>query len=459
MKSVTLALLAILCLSCSKEEADYTNCKTSKEVVQKFHSYFCYPVDKLTCQLDGYMDGEYVVQVTSSDVPCQLFSDITGIKTAPKDSYEYSFVSDDGISIRINGKRTSENAIYATWRINIPEIPGVSIIHFASPDIANGTNGEPVGGVPVIFVAGTRYEVRVLFTPGGLGDLSYNDDIFRGILQEQKQTGFYLRYNNPLNIEKAKETLEQWMAGNNSGNIYTIVAGSEYEQYLKNRMPSFFSQNYLFFETDATDFTYPVFCFSGYGVSFLTGIMAYSFIQADTAAYLGGQQKELYVEECYAGFRDGYLHAGGKEVVANYLSSNPDGFVMSEQAYKMADSLYTHYPFLLAVAGGANNGVYQYLREHPQVKGYTAGVDCDQSAYSSHIIGSMVKKTGDCVGAYIRQWIEGKNIPMRQLYGLESGYTYFQLADSYKPMLEHILKGNYCLAIEKEYSYHLYDKL
>ncbi|SEF53077.1 hypothetical protein [Parabacteroides chinchillae] len=190
MKSVTLTLLAILCLSCSKEETDYINCKTSKEVVQKFHSYFCYPVDKLTCQLDGYMDGEYVVQVTSSDVPCQLFSDITGIKIVLKDSYEYSFVSDDGIFIRINGKRTSENAIYATWRINIPEIPGVSIIHFASQDIANGTNGEPVGGVPVIFVAGTQYEVRVLFTPGGLGDLSYNDDIFRGILQEQKQTGF-----------------------------------------------------------------------------------------------------------------------------------------------------------------------------------------------------------------------------------------------------------------------------
>lgn len=47
------------------------------------------------------------------------------------------------------------------------------------------------------------------------------------------------------------------------------------------------------------------------------------------------------------------------------------------------------------------------------------------------IIGSMVKKTGDCVGAYIRQWIGGKNIPMHQLYGLESGYTYFQLADLY----------------------------
>lgn len=43
----------------------------------------------------------------------------------------------------------------------------------------------------------------------------------------------------------------------------------------------------------------------------------------------------------------------------------------------------------------------------------------------------MVKKTGDCVGAYIRQWIGGKNIPMHQLYGLESGYTYFQLADLY----------------------------
>ena len=126
---------------------------------------------------------------------------------------------------------------------------------------------------------------------------------------------------------------------------------------------------------------------------------------------------------------------------------------MPEQAYRMADSLFCLYPFIYVMAGGSNNGVYQYLREHPQVSGYTAGVDVDQSAYSDRIIGSMIKGIGSCIGNYIHRWTEGTENPHYAEYDLRSGYTYFQVSETYKEELGKIVEDNFELAVNKEMEY------
>lgn len=39
--------------------------------------------------------------------------------------------------------------------------------------------------------------VRVLIASGGLGDMSYNDNIFRAVLEAQKEHNFQLEYVSP----------------------------------------------------------------------------------------------------------------------------------------------------------------------------------------------------------------------------------------------------------------------
>lgn len=294
--------------------------------------------------------------------------------------------------------------------------------------------------------------VRVLFASSGLGDMSYNDNILRAIIEEQKQNFFQLEYTAPTNDIKAEQILQKWRVDENPQYYFTILAASEYETLARDSFSTTTTHNYLMFDTKAKDISIPVFHFTGYGVSFLVGIAAYTQTKADKAAYIGGQEHEAFIEECYDGFRDGYLYAGGKEVVETYLSTTQKGFSMPQRAYEMADSLYKLYPFIYAMAGNSNNGIYQYLRDHPANK-YTAGVDTDQSAYSSQIIGSMIKEIGRCVRQYITCWMNGEELPMREWYTLESGYMSFQIADAYKKNLEQVISENLQTAINKEKEY------
>lgn len=294
--------------------------------------------------------------------------------------------------------------------------------------------------------------VRVLIASSGLGDLSYNDNILRGILQAQQELQFRLEYVSPADNKEAEQIVRSWQAeGDDPHAYFTILAASEYEELARRIMPEVSANNYLMFDTKADDLTIPVFHFTGYGVSFLAGVAAYQKVNADTAAYLGGQQHESFIEECFAGFRDGYKHAGGKGVIELYLSDTQKGFAMPKRAYVMADSLYRLYPFIYAMAGNSNNGIYQYLREYPV--GYTAGVDTDQSAYSDRIIGSMIKEVGSCVKEYIGAWLRGEELPMQKRYTLESGFMNFQIAGSYKQELEKIVEDNLQNAIDKEKKY------
>lgn len=297
--------------------------------------------------------------------------------------------------------------------------------------------------------------VRVMFSPNGLGDLSYSDDILRGILEAKESTGaFQLRYHSPAGEEEAEALLKKWMEEDTDPErYYTILAANEFEEVAQRLLAGTGRANYLLLDASSPDIQLPSLRFSGYGASFLAGLAAYALTGADTAAYLGGRRGDYYIRECYEGFRDGYRRAGGREVAETYLSDEAYGFAMPRRAYLMADSLFRLYPFVYAIAGGSNNGVYQYLREHPAVGGYTAGVDVDQSAYSDRIVGSAIKKVGLCVGDYIRRWLNGEELPLYTHCGLQSGYTYFQVAESYRPALEKIVNDNFERAIAQETEY------
>lgn len=296
--------------------------------------------------------------------------------------------------------------------------------------------------------------VRVLFSTNGLGDRAYNDDILRSILREKEKLRFRLQYLSPPDMDEAERIIRNWQAEDNDPERYfTIIAGAEFETVTRKTLPETIHSNYVMFETAGQGFTIPSFSFCGYGSSFLAGIAAYTHTEADTVAYMGGQQGKPFIEECYKGFRDGYVYAGGHEVVPIYISNTPKGFSSPLRAYTLADSLYHLYPFIYAIAGGSNNGLYEFLREHPEVKGFTNGVDVDQSAYSDRIIGSMIKHAGECIGMYIRQWANGEAIPHYKVYGLRSGIMDFQVPERYKNKLEPIVKAHFELAVKKENEY------
>ncbi len=296
-------------------------------------------------------------------------------------------------------------------------------------------------------------EVRLILPSNGLGDMSFSDEIMRGVLQSQEEFGFTFYYHIPTDQEDAEKKIEEWRNSHTTTRSLTILSSNEYEELASRINNNEENHIYLLAEASSSDFDVPVFRFSGYGVSFLIGVTAYLYTSADTAVYMGGQRNHSYLEECYSGFRDGYQYAGGQEVESIYLSDKPDGFSMAQAAFHLADSLYKNYSFIYPVAGGSNSGIYRWLRNHPDQEKYTAGVDVDQSAYSDHIIGSMIKEIGQSLYDYIGLWMADEELPGWNLFDLQSGYTYFLLAEPFRAEWDKVVKTYIDIAIEKESEY------
>lgn len=295
-------------------------------------------------------------------------------------------------------------------------------------------------------------EVRLFLPTDGLGDMAYNDDIMRGVLEAQKEFEFSLQHYAPSGQDEALQKIDEWKAAGSAAHNLTIFSSNEFEELASVIDGKEENHSYLLVEASKSH-TIPTLSYSGYGVSFLIGIAAYTYTHADTAIYIGGQKGHAFIEECFIGFRDGYRYLGGEVVEAFYLSDKPDGFSMAHEAYQLADSLYRHYPFIFPVAGGSNSGIYRWLRNHPEESCYTVGVDVDQSVYSNHIIGSMIKEVGRTLYDYIRIWTEGEELPPDNLFGLQSEYISFLLAKAYQDDLQEVIDSYINIAVEKESEY------
>lgn len=295
--------------------------------------------------------------------------------------------------------------------------------------------------------------VRVMFNPAGLGDLSYNDNILKGILQKQKELNFRLQYVCPEDEKEETELIRYWQQEAVVNKQYVVLVGDQLRTPALEISPAATVRDYLLCDMDLKDSHAPIFRFCGYGVSFLAGIAAHAVTGSDSAVYIAAKPDDNYLEDAYKGFRDGFLYAGGKKVPQLFVATGSDGFNNPTRGYALADSLFRLYPFIYAMAGGTNTGVYKYLRDHPGLKCYTAGVDADQSIYSDRIIGSMIKDVGGCTGEYIERWMRGEEIPMWQYVDLRSEFIYFQVSEGYRSRLEHLIDEKEQVAIEKEIKY------
>lgn len=121
------------------------------------------------------------------------------------------------------------------------------------------------------------------------------------------------------------------------------------------------------------------------------------------------------------GFSDGYYNVKKTRPDVKYISDDWTGYAMSDSAYRAMSDLSKTYDFIYPVMGGSNLGIYRYLRENPDGP-YVAGMDVDQSKYSDHIVGSIIKHIRNAVVNITDVWLAGQEIPHHSIFDVSSGY-------------------------------------
>ncbi len=262
-----------------------------------------------------------------------------------------------------------------------------------------------------------RPRLTVITSLNGAGDNGYNDKITAGVMQFYESHDVAMSLIRPTTIDEARSALHAWLAADADVPSLLVLAGSDYEAMMKSEHLTL-GQNrkILMFESDGI----PGICtfrIQRYGASYLAGCMASPHGEATVVAALPGEQT---LADGIRGFADGYsAHNGGRQAKVAYLADSYSGYAMPDSAYRLAATMEDH--FIYPLAGGSNNGLYKYSREHSLVTMLVAGMDADCSAYSDRVPFSVVIRMDEVVERYLSDWYDGRELAERQTFGLESG--------------------------------------
>lgn len=271
----------------------------------------------------------------------------------------------------------------------------------------------------------TRH-VEVVFSPNGIGDQGYNDNILAGLQQASIKYGFVLAIHMPQEKEQAKDIYEEWLhrqLEDNCNRALFVFAGSEYEYLLDSiSLPEDERKDIIMFETDKEVEGVYTFNVGTYAASYLAGAISVLDTQGEEqkALVIAANPYDKNVKRSVDGYRDGYLAAGGNGCDVLYLSNHLDGgYNMQDSAYIACMERRGEYMFYFPVAGLSNKGVYRYSREYLDL---VVGMDRDMSAYASMMFFSVAKHmdraVADIIGALIKNWY----VPFHQKFTYSSGY-------------------------------------
>lgn len=294
-------------------------------------------------------------------------------------------------------------------------------------------------------------QIIFLFSPGGLGDMSYNDCILEGVQRFRKDNpGVDIFMYSPRGFEESERIFRDWLERPASDiPVLFVFASSDYDDLVSEATSGIqLAQNkqILVFES-RREFNESVSSFqiSMYGASYLAGI---------TAASTGDNREALVVlanptDSPISLAKDGFIAGYGKECPVEYLADDWTGYISSTLTYQKMTEWAQDYGFIFPVAGGSNSGIYRYSREYAQCP-YLAGMDIDQSALSKRITGSVVKHIDRLVYNYLSEWVNTGNLPLSKVYGLESGFIDWQISPAYQALFGEIVESHRQEALNKE---------
>lgn len=304
-------------------------------------------------------------------------------------------------------------------------------------------------------------QIIFLFSPGGLGDMSYNDCILEGVQKFKKnnpQVDIFM--SSPTSLEEAERIFTDWLKRPGSQiPVVFALASSDYE-FLLDRYEGQYqltpNKQILLFESlrRYADDKIHTFQISMYGASYLAGATARTCSGERKSLVLLGSSADGPIVSAMDGFLDGYGRRENCDV--EYLSSDWSGFMMPTYTYRNMDRWAMEYGFIFPVAGGSNAGIYRYSREFADCP-FLAGMDIDQSSLSNKITGSVIKRFDVVIEEYFTQWLRDGAMPPSQLYGLESGYVDWLLSPVYETEFRGLVDSLRDEASAKEKSYYEMD--
>ncbi len=267
-----------------------------------------------------------------------------------------------------------------------------------------------VGLLAVPAWAQTR--VGLIFAEGGLGDQSFNDAAYRGLMQAKEELPVEVIYVEPADIAEMEEHQRAYA---DMGLDLVIVIGFIHQSALTEVSADYPHIHFAIVDDVVDNPNVTSLLFEEHEGSFLVGVVAGMMTKTNTVGFVGGMEVPL-IRKFQVGFEEGVKWANpNAQVLVNYAGAFDDpgrGRELAISQFERGADIIYH------AAGGTGSGVIDAAASHDF---YAIGVDSDQDYLApGKVLTSMIKRVDMAVYEVIKAAVEGT---------LEGGTWTFGVAD------------------------------
>mgnify|MGYP000904636788 FL=1 len=257
-----------------------------------------------------------------------------------------------------------------------------------------------------------KTRVGLIFAEGGLGDQSFNDAAYRGLMQAKEELPVEVIYVEPADIAEMEEHQRSYAE---LGLDLVIVIGFIHQSALTEVSADYPNIHFAIVDDVVDNPNVTSLLFEEHEGSFLVGVVAGMMTKSNIVGFVGGMEVPL-IRKFQVGFEEGVKWANpDAQVLVNYAGAFDDpgrGRELAISQYERGADIIYH------AAGGTGSGVIDAAASHDF---YAIGVDSDQDYMApGKVLTSMIKRVDMAVYEVIKAAVEGT---------LEGGTWTFGVAD------------------------------
>ncbi|MBW7650637.1 BMP family protein [Anoxybacillus sp. ST4] len=248
-----------------------------------------------------------------------------------------------------------------------------------------------------------RVKIGIMLSDVGLGDQSFSDSAFKGLMKARDELGIFFDYRELKETGTYEKGLTELVE---AGNDLVIGLGFMVQQDLEKVAKTYPKQQFILIDAVSDLPNITSITFKEDEGSFLAGVVAGMLTKTNNVGFVGGADVPL-IRKFANGFIKGVKavrpEANVQEVYAGNFGDDKLGAKIAKQMIANgADVLY-------AAAGFTGVGV---LREAEMNGKYAIGVDSDQYFYAEKaVVTSMLKNVDVALYTVIKQYVGKKDVP------------------------------------------------
>ncbi|HOJ62839.1 MAG TPA: BMP family ABC transporter substrate-binding protein [Spirochaetota bacterium] len=254
---------------------------------------------------------------------------------------------------------------------------------------------------------------------GGLGDQSFNDMQYNGLIELSKKYNIEIVYKVPISSspEDIDNVLDDLCKNEKcnfviAGGGYLMVKSLDKVSNIYKEVKFVLIDDYAILKENVSSIV-----FAQNEGSFVVGVLAAKFSKTKKVGFIGGVDM-LVVKSFYKGFEEGIRYVDKNvKLLVEYISLEKDndysGFDNPQKGYNIAQKMYdSGVDIIYSVAGASGNGIIQCANDN---KKYVIGVDSNQDYMAKgYVLTSMMKRLDNAVfdigEKFINNQFEGNKI-------------------------------------------------